>query len=189
MEATMAVPKRKLTLEEFLELPEEEPALEYEEGTVTQKVSPKGKHSRLQGWMIKLINTVTEPRKLAMAFPELRFATAQRSPVPDVAVYLWDRIPRDERGRVADNFREAPDIAIEIVSPEQSVNSLIRRCLWYVAHGVRLALLVDPKDESVLVFRPNQIPSPRRGADRIDFDDVLPGLTMTVDELFASLTL
>jgi hypothetical protein len=38
-----------MTLVEFLALPEEEPALEFADGRVEQKVSPKGKHSGLQG--------------------------------------------------------------------------------------------------------------------------------------------
>lgn len=37
----MAVLNKRMTLDEFLALPEEEPALEYGEGVVTQKVSPK----------------------------------------------------------------------------------------------------------------------------------------------------
>jgi len=37
-------------------LPEREPPLEYEEGRITQKVSPKGKHSFVQGGLVDLIN-------------------------------------------------------------------------------------------------------------------------------------
>lgn len=44
---------------------------------------------------------------------------------------------------IVDDFREPPDIAIEIVSPEHRVTALVRRCLWYVAQSVRLALLID----------------------------------------------
>ena len=40
-------------------------------------------------------------------------------------MYLWDRIPRTESGEVANRFYAPPDIAIEIVSPEQSVNGLV----------------------------------------------------------------
>jgi len=46
-----------MTLEEFLALPEEKPALEFEpDGTIVQKMSPKGKHSTLQGALVELIN-------------------------------------------------------------------------------------------------------------------------------------
>lgn len=156
----MALTRRRLALEEFLKLPEEEPALEFEDGVAAQKVSPKGKHSWVQYAVAEQFNRFAGPSKLARAFTELRATFAGRSYVPDVAVYLWGRIPVDEAGKVGNDFFDPPDVAVEIVSPEQSVNAQVRRCLWYAANGVRLALLVDPADESVLLFRPGQPPQP-----------------------------
>ena len=88
----MAVTEQRLTLEEFLELPEEKPALEYENGVVTQKVPPQGKHAALQLAICELINRVARPTKIALALPELRATYGGRSRVPDVAVYRWERI-------------------------------------------------------------------------------------------------
>jgi Uma2 family endonuclease len=114
---------------------------------------------------------------------------ASASRVPDISVYRRDRIPLDTNGLIADDFPEPPDVALQIVSPEQSVNALVRRCVWYVAHGVQVALLVDPADQSVLAFRPNQQPTAWRGSDQIDLGEVLPAFALTVEELFASLRL
>ncbi len=183
----MAVLQQGLSLEEFLKLPEEKPALEFEDGMVIQKVAPKSQHSVLQYEMAALINRFGRPQRLAYAFPELRATYGGRSYVPDVSVYRWERIPRDAAGEVHDDFRDPPDVVIEIVSPGQSVNSLVRRCLWYVRNGVQLALLVDPHDRSVVVFRPDSRASALRGEDRIDFGDVLPGVEIVVGELFESL--
>jgi Uma2 family endonuclease len=185
----MAIALRGLTLEEFLRRPERKPALEFEDGVVTQKVAPKGQHSTLQWTVAHWFNSVAKPRKLALALPELRTTYAGASYVPDVAVYRWERIPRDAAGRIADDFFEPPDIAVEIVSPRQSVNALVRRCLWYVAHGVQIALLVDARDESIVDFRPNQPARALRGADRVDFAPVLPGMELVVQELFGALLL
>jgi Uma2 family endonuclease len=184
----VAVVPKQLTLEQFLTLPEEEPPLEFEDGRAIPKVSPQGQHSLLVYRLAERINRVAEPAKLALALPDLRVTFGGRSPVLDIAVYVWDRISRSESGRVADDFVRPPDIGIEIVSPDQSVTSVVRRCVWYVENGVRVALLVDPEDESVLVFRPNRLPLVVRGVDRIDLDDLLPGLALTPDELFGSLT-
>lgn len=184
----MAIPQRQLTIDEFLRLPEEKPALEFAEGMATQKVSPKGKHSVLQAAICRLFDSFARARKLAMAFPELRTTFGGRSLVPDVAVYRWSRIPVDDQGRVANDFFEPPDIVVEIVSPEQSTNAVVRRCLWYVGHGVPVALLVDPSDESVLLFRPNQVPRALHGPEKIDLADVLPGFELAVQELFDSLS-
>ncbi|MBI2912225.1 MAG: Uma2 family endonuclease [Chloroflexi bacterium] len=185
----MALTQRRSTLEEFLKLPEEKPALEFEEGRVVQKVSPKGQHSWVQYALAERLNLFAASGKLARAFPELRATFGGRSYAPDVSVYLWDRIPMDAAGRLANDFFDPPDIAVEIVSPGQSVNAQVRRCLWYVANGVAVALLVDPADESVLLFRPDQPPRPLHGPEAIDLGDLLPGFQLSVQALFDSLKL
>jgi len=180
---------RRMTLDEFLELPEEKPALEYVDGMVTQKVAPQGQHVLLQLNLANEVNAATAPKKLALALPELRATYAGLSRVPDVAVYLWHRIPRLPNGRVANRFTEPPDIAVEIVSPEQSATELVRKCIWYVKNGVHIALLVDPDHDVVLRFRPDALPEELTGNDRIDLDEVLPGFELTVNQLFGSLIL
>ena len=184
----MVVTRQGLTLEEFLKLPERKPALEYADGVVTRKVTPKWKHSSLQAELVHRINTVARPLKSARAWPELRASFGGRSYVPDVVVYRAGRIPRDSAGEVPDDAQVAPDIAIEIVSPRQSVTKLVRRCLWYVGNGVAAALLVDPADRSVIVFRPGGRTAALTGSDEVDLTDLVPGLRFRVQELFQSLS-
>ena len=183
----MAIATRVLTLEEFLTLPEEEPSLEFVDGEVTQKVSPQGQHGILQFEIARLLDSLARPGKLARVIPELRSTYARASTVPDISVYRWERIPVLSSGKAANRFFDPPDIAVEIVSPEQSTNALLRRCLWYVANGVQIALLVDPDDESVVLFRPDRAPVALRGGDRIDLDEMLPGSEFTADTIFETL--
>jgi len=185
----MAILERAPSLEEFLRRPEEEPALEYEEGRITQKVSPKGRHGALQVALAEFVNRFARPRRLARAFTETRTTFAGASRVPDVVVYRWERIPASPSGEIADDFLTPPDLAVEIVSPEQSVNSLVRRCLWYVAHGVQAALLVDPSDRSLVLFRPDAAPHPLTDAEPLLLPDLLPGFQLTPHDLFAELRL
>ena len=56
-----------------------------------------------------------------------------------------------------------------------------------IVAAVRIALLVDPDDRSVILFRQGMNPIALRGSNRIDLDDILPGFDLTVDNLFASL--
>jgi Uma2 family endonuclease len=181
--------EQPMTLEAFLELPEEKPALEYEDGKVIQKVPPQTPHAVLQPWICELINRALRPPKIALALSELRTTYAGRSTVPDISVVAWARIPRRSDGKIGGTFGAPPDVAIEIVSPGQSTNALVKRSLWYVANGVRAALLVDPNDESVLVFRPDALPQPIGLSDEIDLGDLIPGLVISASELFSILTL
>lgn len=183
----MAVLPKNLTLDEFLRRPERKPALEYEDGEVSQKVSPKGKHSALQAGAVDLFNRYGLAGKIARAFPELRTTYAGRSYVPDVSVFRWERVPLDPNGYVADEFFLPPDIAAEIVSPKQSTIALVRKCLWYVDNGVRAAILVDPADKTILVFRPDRPVLALRGADSADLSEVLPGFVLVASEVFSAL--
>jgi Uma2 family endonuclease len=185
----MAIEEKAFTLEQFLRLPEEEPALEFIEGQVRQKVSPQVWHSRLQVALVDHVNKAGLPDKKAFAFSELRSSFAGESRVPDVSVFRWDRIPKDETGRLLKVSVEPPDIVFEIVSPEQSVNSLIQRCLWFVGQGVQMALLVDPEDQSVIAFRPGEDIAVWREKDRIDLGGLLPDFDLSVETLFASLNM
>ncbi len=185
----MAIAQRRLTLDEFLALPEEEPALEYYDGVVVQKMPPQGQHSILQPGLAERINLFTRPRKLALAFTELRATYGEFSLVPDVAVYRWGRIPRTPDGKVADRFVEAPDISIEIVSPLQSVTVLAQKCVILLERGSEIALVVDPGDEAVIRFGTGAEPRVLRGDDRVDLDAVLPGFELTVRDVFDMLRL
>lgn len=113
-------PSKTLTLAEFLQLPETKPASEYIDGQIIQKPMPQGKQSVIQGELLPAINGVVKPKRIARAFPELPCTFGSRSTVPDIAVFLWNRIPRDENGEVANTFPAAPDWTIEILSSDQS---------------------------------------------------------------------
>lgn len=68
-----------------------------------------GKHSIIKSELVPTINSVVKSKRVARAFPELRCTFGGRSTVPDVAVFRWERIPRDENGEVANTFPIAPD--------------------------------------------------------------------------------
>ncbi len=183
----MATSSKAMTLEQFLWLPEKKPALEFEDGRVTRKAWPNGKHSACQGGLLELFNRYARPLRVALAFPELRTTFADRSYVPDISVYLQPRIPIDEEGYVANEFFKPPDIAIEIKSPEQSLASQVRRCQWFVENGVPLALLAYPEQKSVRRFIPGEERQLLTGQDPIDMAPVLPGFGPTVALVFESL--
>ncbi len=106
----MAITQRRMTLAEFLELPEEEPYLELVDGMVVQKVAPQWLHSVLQPDLAAIINRHARPRKLAVASTELRATIGRYSLVPDVAVYRWERLPRSAAGKLINVPAEPPDV-------------------------------------------------------------------------------
>jgi Uma2 family endonuclease len=120
-----------ITLEDFLKLPylENSPAWEYLHGVAIQKPMPKTRHSILQKRLLAEVDSHTADYT---ALPELRCTFGERSIVPDVAVIAWNRINLNQAGEPEDDFREAPDWTIEILSPDQKVNRVTR-----ISHKLR----------------------------------------------------
>jgi Uma2 family endonuclease len=179
-------PSKILTLAEFLQLPETKPAHEYIDGQIIQKPMPQGKHSAIQGELVPAINGVVKSKRVARAFPELRSTFGGRSTVPDVAVFLWNRIPRDENGEIANTFPAAPDWTIEILSPEQSQTKVTKNILHCLQHGTQMGWLIDPDERTVFIYHPNQEPE---ALDKPDEVILVPSfaseLKLTCKDLFA----
>lgn len=146
------IPVAKITLEEFLELPETKPASEYIDGQIIQKPMPQGHHSIIQGELLTELNLALRRKGIATAFPELRCTFGGRSLVPDISVFKNARIPTNE-GQIENVFTIAPDWTIEVLSPGQSANKVLKNINHCLAHGAQMGWLIDPSDRSVVISR------------------------------------
>ena len=177
---------KPITLKEFLALPETKPASEYIDGKIIQKPMPKGKHSTIQTELSTAINNNLKPQKTARAFSELRCTFGGRSTVPDVSVFTWDRIPRDANGEIANLFQAAPDWTIEILSPEQSQTRVTRNILHCLDNGTQLGWLIDPREQSVIVYFPQRkIAFFETATDVLPVPDFAAAFELTLGKLFA----
>jgi len=176
----------RMSLDDFLRLPEQQPPLEYDDGMVTPKMSPELDHNRIARTMCDEMQRIASERQIGLAEREVRFRGGRASYVPDVSYYRTERLRWRGARRFA-RLQDAPDIAVEVASPGQSVTALIRRCLRYLELGARISVLVDPEDEAALVFRSGPSMLVLQGDDRIDLDDVLPGFDLTVRRVFDSI--
>ncbi len=174
----------KLTLAEFLQLPETKPAGEYIEVKIYPKPMPQGKHSTLQIRLTTAINRVAEPQQLAYAFPQLRCTFGGRSIVPDIAVFAWSRIPLNPEGEIENRFTISPDWTIEILSPDQSEARVIANILFCLDRGTSLGWLIDPQAKLVITFQPQQQPEVKQGRDILPVLPTIANWQLSVNELF-----
>ena len=180
------VPSKSLTLEDFLQLPETKPASEYIDGQIIQKPMPQGKHSAIQTELAAAINAATKSRRVARAFSELRCTFGDRSTVPDVSVFAWDRISRDENGEVANVFHLAPDWTIEILSPDQSQTKVTKNILHCLKYETQMGWLIDPDEQSVFVYAlSQQLEVFENPDDKLPVPSFASELRLTVESLFA----
>jgi len=185
---------RTPTLEDFLGLPETKPGSEYFDGQITQKPMPQGEHSVLQTELASALNLALKPQKLGRAFSELRCTFEGSSIIPDISVFEWDRIPRKENGGVANIFSITPDWAIEILSPNQSQTKLTKKILYCLQQGTQMGWLIDPSEQSVLIYSPDQptrvydrtsLSSFSQGNDALPVPEFAKNFCLTVEGLFA----
>jgi Uma2 family endonuclease len=174
----MTFAAQRLTLQEFLQLPdiEESPAWELLDQVPCQKPMPTLYHSRLQK---RLVAAIDGSDSAYEAFPELRCVLSQNSVVPDVTVVHQDRIPTANQP-----IEGAPDWAIEILSPDQRMTKVIAKIQACLEEGMQLGWLIDAVEQVVMVFwpdRPLAIVSGQRVLP------VLPdmALTLTPEQVFA----
>lgn len=178
-------PSKTITLEEFLKLPETEPAREYINGQILQKPMLQGKHSAIQGKLVTTINQLVEEPEIARAFPELRCVFGGGAIVPDVTVFAWDKIPVDDNDDIANIFNDVPDFLIEILSPDQNQTRVTGKILHALNYGSKMGWLIDPSARSILVYRPQQQTQIFDEEGQIlPVPDLVKNLQLTVSDVF-----
>jgi Uma2 family endonuclease len=183
-----------LTLEAFLAMPETKPGSEFIDGVIFPKPMPQGKHSAIQTEFVSTVNGQLKRPKVARAFSELRCTFGGRSVIPDVSVFVWERIVRDAAsGEVANVFAIAPDWTIcipqryanEVLSPDQSQTRVVKNIVHCLKHGTQMGWLVDPDDRTVFVYQPDREIAIFDGPDDLLLmPGFAQGLALTVGEVF-----
>lgn len=172
--------KRKLTEEEFMRLPDDGRKYELVDGEA--KEAPASvKHDIISANMImRLGGLVREVAYLASSQAGFRMATGNIH-APDVSVIFKNNFPED---KAPDGFGDrAPDLAIEIVSPNEDMPDLMRKIGEYFESGAQQVWLLFPERKRVIVYN-----SP---FDTITLNEndtlttpLIPELKLRVGELF-----
>jgi Uma2 family endonuclease len=167
-----------------LAIPDVKPALELYRGTLRQKVSPRYTHARLQGTLYTILSAWGNDR--GRIGTEWRFYFIERddapssSLVPDVAYVSFERLPND-KPEAAEQPTIAPDIAVEIISPDDRARDVAEKVDLYLAYGTPYVVVVDPQTVSVSIDEPHR---ERRFAAEHGSITVVDDLRIDLDVLF-----
>ena len=96
-------------------------------------------------------------------------------------------VPRVAYHRLAsEGYREgAPDLAVETVSPGDTLEEVEEKVDAYLASGARAVLVLNPRRKTVTSHRPGQNPLVQHAGDVVELDDVVPGFSCEVAAIFA----
>lgn len=101
---------------------------------------------------------------------------------PDVSFVRHGRFPEEQLP--AGYARLAPDLAAEVISPNDEYEEVIEKIEEYLCAGVRLVWVISPRNHIVHVYRTNGSIHVLRGNDELDGEDVVPGFRCPVRDLF-----
>jgi Uma2 family endonuclease len=100
---------------------------------------------------------------------------------PDVSFVRRQRLAKELSQKF---FPGAPDLAVEVLSPGESLAAMDKKLAAYFADETRLAWVIDPKDRSVRVHHSPKRFKTLRASDSLDGEDLLPGFTFPVAALY-----
>ncbi|NJK62643.1 MAG: Uma2 family endonuclease [Synechococcaceae cyanobacterium SM2_3_1] len=187
----LSTTEQKLTIEEFLALPEGDITYELVDGQVIPKdksMAPKRFHSRLQPILWRVVEDwCRDPnaQKPGSAYTEwaIKLVRNQQDwiPVPDVTYVSDQQLGSDA---VVDEVCQViPDLVIEIISPSQPFGEMTQKAGDYLKAGIPRVWIVDPAAKSITVFFPDAPPKTFTQTAVIN-DDSLPGLELIPQDIF-----
>jgi Uma2 family endonuclease len=182
----MAAPPKLMTADELLRLPDDGQRHELVRGEL-RTMSPGGDE---HGWIALEIGSSlrghVRTHRLGRAYgAETGFKLSENPDTvraPDVAFVRHERILAAPR---ITGFRAgAPDLVVEIISPNDLYSEVAEKVAMWLAHGCRMVIVVHPRGREVVIHRsPNNIRHLTID-DTIDGEEVVPGWRLPVRELF-----
>jgi Uma2 family endonuclease len=178
------------TDEAFMALPDDGHRYEIVNGELIDMGNSGALHGYLCSLLLAALMGYILPKKLGVI---LDSSTAfklksgnKRS--PDIAFFAKERL--QGMTELPTGFLEgAPDLAVEVLSPGNTVEEIHDKLVEYFENGTRLAWVIHPSEKYVLVYRSAQEPDRLlKSVDSLDGEDVIPGFTLPVADLFQKLS-
>ena len=178
----ISTPVKPVSIEEYLSNPAYEHS-EYVNGKVVPLNVGTKSHSKIQVNCAAIFRAYLKGNPIGFAGAELHcrlhVGRATHYRLPDIALVITDPSPDSPY------LDGAPDMVIEIKSPEDRISFVFGKLKEYFENGTKLAWIVLPEEESVLAVTPDTPPRTFGIDDTLDGGSLLPGLAVPVKELFA----
>ncbi|MCI0700012.1 MAG: Uma2 family endonuclease, partial [Planctomycetia bacterium] len=175
----------RMTPEQFEELPDSQ-GLELIDGIVKEK-NMGTENGAIQARIVHHLTLTVYAAKLGeildteamyQCFP----THPKRVRKPDISFIRQDRLPD---GRVPVGIcRFRPDLAIEVVSPNDTYEEVEEKLADYFDAGVPLIWVVTPKTRTVLVYQADGTARRFRDTDDLTADPVIPNFRVRIEEFF-----
>lgn len=174
-----------LTVEEFARLPGDGNRTELVRGRVVREPPAGFEHGDLAARVAHRLREFVVHEDLGRVVGAETGFVLFESPVtiraPDAAFVASDRVPADRTGFA----RLAPDLAVEIVSPSNTMTEINDKICDYLEAGTRMVWIIESRRKTITVYRSRDDIRILGEGDEVDGGDVLPGFSLRVRDLFA----
>jgi len=107
---------------------------------------------------------------------------ATRSPdVSWIKIERWNALTSEQRKKF---LPLCPDFVIELVSESDDLADTQAKMREYIANGLQLGWLINPKSQQVEIYRPNQEIEVLESPTSLFGEDVLPGFILDLQPIF-----
>jgi len=175
---------RLVTADELERMPEDDYRYELVRGRLIRMSPAAPRHGNVTVIIAALLWQHVRANGLGQVWTEVGFRLAS-SPdtvrAPDVAFVRHDRLPaKDARGF----YRGAPDVAVEVLSPDDTPADIREKIDDYFAASTPVVVILDPDAEEATVHRPGASPVTLGTDDTLDLDDVVTGFRLPLRDVF-----
>jgi Uma2 family endonuclease len=183
-----------VTVDSLLEIPDDGYIYEVVEGVLVRVAGSGRRATTIAINLASSLHAFVRPRRLGVvtgADGVYTFPGAETGLVPDVGYSVAAR-----QTVIVDADRPipfAPDLAVEVASPQQTRNDMAAKARLYLSGGTSLVWIVWPDRQEIDVWRQSPQVQPGTTAasdtlgidDQLDGGDVIPGFSYPVAEVFA----
>ena len=182
----MTTQERQYTVEDLLGMPDDGRQFELINGELIEMPPSSKTNTVLAAWIIHLLISYVVPKELGyVSSPDGGYQISAHNAYQPDAAFISKARAGGLDGQI---FPVAPDLAVEIISPSETVGSVNDKIAGYFSAGSQQVWVVYPKTRVVHVYTAVNKVTILGVEDALSGGDVLPGFTLNIGKLFAVLT-
>lgn len=182
---TIAAATPTWTDEAFMALPQDGHRYELVAGEVIDRSSVGLEHSYTTCLLMMKLAAYIRKQKLGIGCNSSTAFTLKNGNKrsPDFSFVHRDRL-QGLRHPPRGFFQGAPDLAVEILSPGNTLEEIHTKIVEYFDNGTQIVWVIHPDEKYVLVYHSAEPDRFLRSNDRLNGEDLIPGFSMAIADLF-----
>ena len=175
-----------ITADELLQLYSKGVQGELIRGELCRTMPAGGEHGEIVVNLAYQLQSFVKPRGLGRIAASDSGVWLERDPdtvrEPDIAFISTGKIPAD--ARITGYYEVAPDLVVEVVSPNNTDREINDKAKMWLSHGVQLVWVVYPDTRTVAIHPHDGPVTVLSDTETLDGQDILPGFTCNIADIF-----